>query len=93
MEIDVKHSNAIESEAQRLLLKRETFIARRGDVQLWHSDFAHGGSPNLTTVSRKSVVFHYSPRGIVPRYAQYRPVQSKRHSLDCYYLTGVYLHD
>jgi hypothetical protein len=93
MEIDVKHSNAIESEAQRLLLKRETFNAKRGDVLLWHSDLAHGGRPNPTTASRKSVVFHYSPREIVPLYTETRPVQSKRHSPGCYYSTGVYSHE
>jgi len=93
MEEDVKHGNAIESEGQRLLLKRESFMAKRGDVLLWHSELAHGGRPISTSASRKSVVFHYSPREIVPLYTENRSVQYKRHSLGCYYSSGVYSHE
>jgi hypothetical protein len=90
-EEDVKHVKAIESEAERLMLKRETFMAKRGDVLLWHSDLAHGGRPISTSASRKSVVFHYSPREIVPLYTEVvKSVQLKRHSLGCYYMSGVY---
>jgi phytanoyl-CoA dioxygenase PhyH len=93
LEEDVKHLNAIESEGQRLMLKRETFMAKRGDVLIWHAELAHGGRPISTRASRKSVVFHYSPKEIVPLYCENRSVQLKRHSPGCYYTSGVYLRE
>ena len=40
------------------------FLARKGDVLLWHGMLIHGGSP-LTTpgLTRKSYVLHYIPTG------------------------------
>ena len=87
---DVKHQKAIKRKSRRLLLKRETFMAKRGDVLIWHAELAHGGRPISTSATRKSVVFHYSPREIVPLYSENRSVQLKRHSLGCYYTSGVY---
>ncbi len=92
-EEDLKHRNAIEREGERLMLKRETFMAKRGDVLIWHAELAHGGRPISTSATRKSVVFHYSPREIVPLYCENRSVQLKRHSLGCYYTSGVYLRE
>lgn len=41
-------------------LRRETFLARKGDVFVWHAHLLHGGSPIRDPQrSRKSVVFHY----------------------------------
>jgi ectoine hydroxylase-related dioxygenase (phytanoyl-CoA dioxygenase family) len=41
------------------------FLAKKGDVFLWHGMTLHGGSeienPQLT---RKSFVIHYMPRGM-----------------------------
>jgi hypothetical protein len=39
---------------------REKFLVRAGDVVIWHSLLAHGGSPRINpALSRKSAVFHY----------------------------------
>ncbi|MEB3065743.1 phytanoyl-CoA dioxygenase family protein [[Mycobacterium] zoologicum] len=92
-EEDAKHAKAIVSESERLLLKRISFMAKRGDVLIWHSELAHGGRPISNRVSRKSVVFHYSPSEIVPLYSEIRPMQLKYHSAGCYYSSGVYSHE
>jgi Phytanoyl-CoA dioxygenase (PhyH) len=40
--------------------KREPICLKAGDVVVWHSLLAHGGSPRLDqTKSRRSAVFHY----------------------------------
>ena len=40
---------------------KKTFLARKGDVFIWHSDLVHGGSEILDpTKGRKSLVCHYS---------------------------------
>lgn len=41
-------------------LKEEVFLAKRGDVFIWHSDLVHGGSPiRDPNRTRKSLVCHF----------------------------------
>ena len=53
------------------LLKKEnfqaqTFMARKGDVFIWHANLVHGGSPILNpALSRKSMVIHYYARDVI----------------------------
>ncbi len=45
-------------------LRRETFLARKGDVFVWSAHLLHGGSPIRNPQrSRRSVVFHYLSEG------------------------------
>lgn len=49
-------------------LPRELFVAKKGDVLLWHGAVVHGGSPVVDArQSRKSFVAHYSSRRAYPR--------------------------
>ena len=39
------------------------FLARKGDVFLWHANLMHGGEPHHDkALTRKSMVFHYFSR-------------------------------
>jgi phytanoyl-CoA hydroxylase len=53
-------NNYIEEEIKRRGLEKKTFLARKGDIFLWHSDLVHGGGvirdPKRT---RRSLVCHY----------------------------------
>jgi ectoine hydroxylase-related dioxygenase (phytanoyl-CoA dioxygenase family) len=41
-------------------LKEKAFMARKGDVFIWHSDLVHGGSPVADpSLTRSSLVCHY----------------------------------
>jgi phytanoyl-CoA hydroxylase len=41
-------------------LKEKTFLAKKGDVFIWHSDLVHGGSPIVDHgLTRSSLVCHY----------------------------------
>ena len=42
------------------------FLARRGDVLIWHADLAHGGGPISAERTRRSVVTHYCSKYTVP---------------------------
>lgn len=47
-------------------LVKKTFVAKKGDVLLWHANLFHGGNEHLNkNRSRKSVVFHYFKEGSV----------------------------
>ena len=44
-------------------LPREIFLARKGDVFIWHANLMHGGEPHRDkALTRKSMVFHYFSR-------------------------------
>jgi hypothetical protein len=49
-------------------LRRERFLARKGDVLVWHADLAHGGARIQLDATRRSLVTHYVPLGVKPRY-------------------------
>jgi hypothetical protein len=41
-------------------LKREKFIARKGDAVIWNADLAHGGNRQLIDkLTKKSIVTYY----------------------------------
>jgi hypothetical protein len=51
-------------------LRKERFLARKGDVLIWSADLAHGGSPEVAEgVTRKSLVTHYCPASCAPVYS------------------------
>jgi ectoine hydroxylase-related dioxygenase (phytanoyl-CoA dioxygenase family) len=50
-------------------LKTETFMAKKGDVLIWHADLMHGGAPIQDhTRTRKSLVAHFMPLGVMPTF-------------------------
>ncbi len=68
--IDQNANDKYEKKIQSLLessnLEGKTFLAKKGDVLIWHANLIHGGSAvtdrNLT---RKSIVFHYFAEGVL----------------------------
>lgn len=50
----------IEREVKERGLEKKTFLARKGDVFLWHSDLVHGGGPIQDPhKTRRSLICHY----------------------------------
>jgi len=44
-------------------LQKQVFLARKGDVFVWHANLMHGGEPHTDPMqTRKSMVFHYFSR-------------------------------
>jgi phytanoyl-CoA hydroxylase len=67
--------NDIHAEWERSLIKFgaergvERFLARKGDILVWHADLAHGGSPVTDpTLTRQSLVGHFCPQSARPVY-------------------------
>lgn len=60
---------SLHEDAERYQHRKSSFLARAGDVLIWHSDLAHGGSaitqPDKT---RQSLVTHFTPAGEEPFY-------------------------
>ena len=80
-------SQATHSEHLEYLHKRcqaggmplRTFRPRKGDILVWHSLLAHGGSPRTTSSSRMSLVGHYMPTGMTPHYFGFLPQDRQRY--------------
>lgn len=62
---------SLAADAKKYSHRRTSFVARKGDVLIWHADLAHGGSkiikPNRT---RRSLVTHYCPASLKPFYCR-----------------------
>ncbi len=60
------YEDAIEHLIAEKQLERKVFIARKGDLLIWHANLIHGGlavrNPVLT---RKSMVIHYFAKGVI----------------------------
>jgi hypothetical protein len=55
-----EYENHIESVVIKSELKKKIFLAKKGDVLIWHANLLHGGEEVLNkTSTRKSMVMHY----------------------------------
>ena len=68
---------SLHDDATRYGHPRQSFLAKAGDVLIWHADLAHGGAAiTKPGRSRRSLVTHFTSRGDDPFYrrnSQYRP--------------------
>jgi ectoine hydroxylase len=47
-------------------LERKIFIAKKGDVFIWHTNLIHGGMPvKNTALTRKSMVIHNYAKDVI----------------------------
>lgn len=60
------YEDAIADVIEKHHLKKEVFLARKGDVFIWHANLLHGGSPIIDhSLTRKSMVIHYYAKDVV----------------------------
>ncbi|HEV8680289.1 MAG TPA: phytanoyl-CoA dioxygenase family protein [Stellaceae bacterium] len=86
-----QHLEAIQREAKERNLARQRFLARRGDVLVWHADLAHGGSPTASPRTRKSLVTHYCPSEVAPLFFENGQAVLKRHISGSFYTSHAYV--
>jgi hypothetical protein len=60
------YEDKIEEVIKEKGLQKQLFLARRGDVLIWHANLLHGGSPIAKPGStRRSMVCHYFTEGVI----------------------------
>ncbi len=65
-------TNYIQCEIERRGLEKKTFLARKGDVFIWHSDLVHGGGPiHDPSKTRRSLVCHYYTESDARKFADW----------------------
>ncbi len=61
-----RYEDKIETLVREKGLVKRPFLARRGDVLLWHANLLHGGSPiTRPGATRRSMVCHYFAEGVI----------------------------
>ena len=61
-----RYEDKIETLLLEKELVRQPFLARRGDVLIWHANLLHGGSPIARPgATRRSLVCHYFAEGVI----------------------------
>ena len=84
------YSEDLEKRNLKAGLTPDTFIARKGDVLLWHADLAHGGRPIATDKTRASVVTHYCPAEVAPLTFERGDAALRSYEDVAWYATGHY---
>jgi hypothetical protein len=74
-------------------MPEQTFLAKRGDILLWHAGLVHGGMPISQQRTRKSVVTHYCPREVAPLSWESGCASVQSHDSCAYYTTSFYRPD
>ena len=68
-------------EAEKRGTQEAHFLAKKGDVLIWHADLAHGGANVVdTNATRRSLVGHFCSQGVKPLYCYYKPAQRKTYT-------------
>jgi hypothetical protein len=54
------YESFIDKRVQELGLQKEVFLAKKGDIFIWHANLLHGGEPHPNkALTRRSMVLHY----------------------------------
>ena len=72
-------------------LHTETFMAKKGDVLIWHADLMHGGAPIQDRQrTRKSLVAHMMPLGVMPTFFDFSNVSEIPYDGGGYWLDALW---
>lgn len=56
----------IQKKIEENKFRKEVFIAKKGDLLIWHANLLHGGEPHRNLeLSRKSMVLHYLKKDVI----------------------------
>ncbi|MEQ8734406.1 MAG: phytanoyl-CoA dioxygenase family protein [Rhodospirillaceae bacterium] len=76
------------TQAQQRGFKQETFLAKKGDVLIWHADLVHGDCQVTDhEATRRSLVGHFCPASVYP---QYEGAKNRRQDGDLTYSNYIY---
>jgi len=62
----VDYEDRIEEQIKQQSLQPEVFLAKKGDILIWHANLIHGGMPVKDhSLTRKSMVIHYYAKDVI----------------------------
>lgn len=63
--------DSIVTRSEEAGLDCEVFLPKKGDALIWASDLVHGGTKMGNSLTRKSIVTHYCPVGVAPKFSTF----------------------
>lgn len=93
---DMESNQLYQSELDRLCsergLQKQAFVAKKGEILIWHSGLVHGGSAIANKdLTRRSLVTHYCPASGTPNYFRiHKDTVCKREFGDGFYASRHY---
>jgi len=61
-----EYEDVIEEIIEKNNLRKEVFLAKKGDVFIWYANLIHGGSKIIdNSLTRKSMVIHYYAKDVI----------------------------
>lgn len=89
--VHARYSQFLHEQSQAKGADVEHFLARKGDVLLWHPNLAHGGAPiTRPELTRLSLVSHYCPVSNNPNYFRFFDKAAKREWRNAFYSSRRY---
>lgn len=74
----VSHLDRLIATCEAAGLRQSTFIAKKGQILVWHANLVHGGSTVLEPdQTRRSFVTHYCPMSDYPAYLKNSPTSER----------------
>jgi ectoine hydroxylase-related dioxygenase (phytanoyl-CoA dioxygenase family) len=62
----VDYEDRIEVLLEETKVEKEVFLAKKGDILIWHANLIHGGLPvRNAELTRKSMVIHYYAKDVI----------------------------
>ena len=60
------YEDVLEQTISNSKFQKKIFLAKKGDVFVWHANLIHGGMPvNDNSLTRKSMVIHYFAKDVI----------------------------
>jgi ectoine hydroxylase-related dioxygenase (phytanoyl-CoA dioxygenase family) len=60
------YEDVVEEIIRKNHLEKKVFLAKKGDVFIWHANLIHGGMPIIDhSLTRKSMVIHYYAKDVI----------------------------
>jgi len=60
------YEDKIEEQLRQSSFPKEVFLAKKGDILIWHANLIHGGLPVVNpALTRKSMVIHYYAKDVI----------------------------
>lgn len=64
--VNARYEDVLEQRIQEKCAQPQVFLAKKGDVLVWHANLLHGGMPVVNpALTRKSMVAHYFAEGVI----------------------------
>ncbi|HEY8971287.1 MAG TPA: phytanoyl-CoA dioxygenase family protein, partial [Puia sp.] len=62
----IDYEDRIEEQIKQQSLQPEVFLAKKGDILIWHANLIHGGMPVKDhSLTRRSMVIHYYAKDVI----------------------------